>query len=298
MSSSPPVLISDTNLSVAWSRVLLHVIEGRGTTEIEPLVLSIGDLDGAEPPEVTAVRTALDGALRANNEFAVNTVANTIFPRSVWRRSRGDRHAFFRIYVENLPRYAAIEGLNRKGTYFSRLVAFDTDARTGERVLHRAAALPMDGNQLENVINTLTEDRIRRDSALQASIFDAARDHSAAAYQSFPCMQHVTFLRTTDRRSLVLNAFYATQQIVRKAYGNFLGLCRLGQFVATESGLTFDRLNVYVGSEKLGGLGRQSLTRGTAALAPLLAAARAAVIAGNGAPPAPAPAAVHDGSVA
>lgn len=284
MSSTPPVLISDSNLAVAWSRVLLHVIDRRGPTEIEPLVVSIGDLAATDDvPEVAAVRAALDDALHSNDEFSVDTVANTIFPRSVWRRSGGDRQAFFRMYRESLPRYAAIEPLNRNGTYFSRLTAFDTDARTGQRLPRPSEEIPEDGNQIENVIRTLAEERVRRDSALQASIFDPSRDHSAAAYQSFPCMQHMTFLRTPNRQALVLNAFYATQQIVRKAYGNFLGLCRLGQFVASESGLVFDRLNVYVGSEKLGGLGRQSLSRGTAALASVIEAAREAVRAG--APP-------------
>lgn len=285
MSSAPPVLISASNLSVAWSRVLLHVVDQRGPTEIEPLVVSIGGLAAADNvPEVAAVRAALDNALHSNDEFSVDTVANTIFPRSVWRRSGGDRQAFFRTYRESLPRYAALERLNRNGTYFSRLVAFDTDARTGQRLPHPGGEIPQDGNQIENIIRTLAEERIRRDSALQASIFDPSRDHSAAAYQSFPCMQHMTFLRTPDRQSLVLNAFYATQQIVRKAYGNFLGLCRLGQFVASEAGLVFDRLNVYVGSEKLGGLGRQALTRGTAAIAPVIAAAREASREGAAAP--------------
>ena len=39
-----------------------------------------------------------------------------------------------------------------------------------------------------------------------------------------------------------MTGFYATQHIVEKAYGNYLGLCRLGQFMAHEMGLRLDRM--------------------------------------------------------
>lgn len=48
-----------------------------------------------------------------------------------------------------------------------------------------------------------------------------------------------------------LNAFYATQQLFVKAYGNWLGLWRLGAFVAHEAGLRFDRLTCFAGIEKM-----------------------------------------------
>jgi hypothetical protein len=56
-----------------------------------------------------------------------------------------------------------------------------------------------------------------------------------------------------DERSgtLGLNAFYATQQLFVKAYGNWLGLARLGVFLAHEMGLRFDRLTCFAGLEKM-----------------------------------------------
>ena len=271
MSSADPLLFSDTNLSRVWSRVLLHVID-HGGTEISPLVVSLSGFSNGLIPEINAVRVTLDELLRAKDQFEVNTVANTIFPQSVWRISGGDRHAFFEEYRETLPRYAAMERLNHGGTYFSRLIAFDLDAKTGERLLHIPENhIPENGNQLEHIIKVLAEKKIKRDSALQVAIFDPARDHSMTPYQSFPCMQHLTFVKT-GKEALVVNAFYATQQIVRKAYGNYLGLCRLGHFVAGQSGLVFDRLNVYVGVEKLGSFSK----RGTE-LKELILAARATI---------------------
>jgi hypothetical protein len=248
------------------------VIDHSGT-EVSPLVLSISGFGAQDKiPEIQSVRDALDALLRAKDEFGVATVANTIFPQSVWRIAGGDRHAFFEEYREVLPRYAAMEPLNRNGTYFSRLIAFDLDAQTGQRLAHVPdGSVPENGNQLEHVIKVFSEKKIKRDSAFQAAIFDPARDHSTAAYQSFPCMQHLTFVKADDG-GLAVNAFYATQQIVRKAYGNILGLCRLGHFVAGQAGLLFDRLNVYVGSEKLGGFSKNGTD-----LASVIAAARAAL---------------------
>ena len=52
------------------------------------------------------------------------------------------------------------------------------------------------------------------------------------------------------------NAFYATQQLFNKAYGNYLGLAQLGRFLATECGMVPVRLNVYVGVAKLEGIAK------------------------------------------
>ena len=50
---------------------------------------------------------------------------------------------------------------------------------------------------------------------------------------------------------LVINAFYATQQLFNKAYGNYLGLAQLCAFIAKELGANPARLNVYIGVAKL-----------------------------------------------
>jgi hypothetical protein len=59
-----PAMINDNNLSRAWSRLILGILEGAGT-EVSPLVLSLSGFDEqgnvAEDP---AVRHALDELLR------------------------------------------------------------------------------------------------------------------------------------------------------------------------------------------------------------------------------------------
>jgi hypothetical protein len=164
--------------------------------------------------------------------------------------AKGDRTILYRTYKENLPEYVAMEPRkNGRGLYFGRLIAFDLDHRSGERLPHvPAGAVPEDGNQLEFIIRHCKEKT--RVSMFQASVFDPARDHTTAAQVPFPCLQHVTFVPSFPDHSISLNAFYATQQLFAKAYGNYLGLARLGRFVAGELGLTLARVTCFVGVEK------------------------------------------------
>jgi hypothetical protein len=86
--------------------------------------------------------------------------------------------------------------------------------------------------------------------ALQAAIYDPVRDQTIAR-RGFPCLQHLTLAPDFKRRTLSMNAFYATQQLFVKAYGNWLGLFRLGAFIASQTNLRFERLNCFAGVEKM-----------------------------------------------
>jgi hypothetical protein len=201
--------------------------------------------------ERPAIREALDATLEAAEMQKVQTVANTIFPQSLWRQAKGDRHALYASYIENLPEYVAMEpNKNRKGLYFGRLIAFDLDSKTGDRLAYvPEGSIPENGNQLEFIITHCKKGF--RISAFQASVFDPARDHTGAAQLGFPCLQHVTFVPHFAEGQLELNAFYATQQLFEKGYGNYLGLARLGLFVANQSGLNLSRVTCFVGVEKM-----------------------------------------------
>jgi hypothetical protein len=165
---------------------------------------------------------------------------------------RDDRAAFFEAYRADLPRFVAADRRhNGRGLYFGRMVGFDLDPVTGKRV---PGGTPEEGNQLETLLRRVersqeTGQGVQR-AKLQVAVFDPARDHTPSPYLPFPCLQHVTF--EPDGDVLHTNAFYATQQLVRKAYGNLLGLYRLGAFMAHEMGLRPGRLAVFVGVERLG----------------------------------------------
>jgi hypothetical protein len=258
--SSSPLFINDHNLSHAWASALLHVIDNPGT-EISPLLVNVTGFTDGVPKESQSIREALDLSLEESGNQPVHTVANTIFPESVYRMAGYDRHRFYEIYLQALPRYKALEKTkNRRGLYFERLIAFDGGARNS--------------NQLEFIISEYNSRKGVRRSMLQVSTFDPRRDHVRDAQLGFPCLQQISFV--PEGAELAINAFYATQQIFEKAYGNFLGLCRLGHFMAREMGLTFNRMTCFAGVEKL-----DTITKQSSILAPLIEVARQSLRAVN-----------------
>ncbi|MFI4999884.1 MAG: thymidylate synthase [Reyranellales bacterium] len=269
------MVIDDTNLSRAWARLLLQVLDGAGT-EVAPLIFSLsGFADNGAAVEDPAVRHALDGLLKCKGRLLVDDVAFTIFPQRLWEMSRDDRTRLFAIYRATFPRWQAMNRqANGRGLYFERMVMYGRG--------------PCDGNQLEWILSQSSRKGVRR-SMLQATTFDPSRDHVASAQLGFPCLQQVSFEPTTA--GLVTNAFYATQQIFDKAYGNYLGLAQLGAFMAHEMGMPLARLNVMVGIAKL-----ERITKSDTDFAPLVAAAQALVAPPSEATPRPAIAAAAAGA--
>jgi hypothetical protein len=255
-----PLFITSDNLSAAWSRVYLHILDHPGT-EISPLIVSISGFEkDGKPQEDATVRGALDAVLAAEGKVSVDDAAYTIFPQRLWHMARGDRKRLYKMYCDwaVLAYKNSNKKLNGRGLYFERLVKFGVDC-------------PSDGNQLEWILDQYEKNPAIRRSMLQASVFDPARDHVAQTRLGFPCLQHVSFLPGKD--GLAMNAFYATQQLLLRAYGNFLGLAQLGAFMAGEMGKPFVQLNVMAGVEKLEGFPKTSLK-----LDMLTAAARACVV--------------------
>lgn len=251
MSESEPLLLQGDNLSHVWAEAFLRALNGSGKF-ISPLIVSVTGFESGDPVEDPEVRKALDQSLVASCKQTVHTVANTIFPASLWRVSKYDRHRLYSIYTKTMPRYAALERhKNGRGLYFERLISF------GEGRV----------NQLEFIISEYKSRPAVRQSMFQASVFDPAKDHVRNAQLAFPCLQHVSFVPKGD--SLIMNAFYATQKLFDKAYGNYLGLCRLGSFVAREMGLTLARMNCFTGVEKL-----DTIQKSSPNITPLIEACR------------------------
>jgi hypothetical protein len=231
MVGSPLVIPSDGSsggLSRVWAEAFLRSME-RGNSEFGPLTATITEFGDSGPIEIPAIRDRLDTELRTHGiAGGCTTVANTIFPMSLWNPSAADdAEQLFSRYNRLWPR---IQRANPRGTYFRRLTAFAPKGQDGEAV-----------NQLRHVIDTHRDGNHRR-SALIACIFDPTRDHSDCRQQGFPCMQQVSFAPLGDNE-LMVTAVYVTQFLFPRAYGNYLGLCRLGQFVAKHMNRRLTRVN-------------------------------------------------------
>jgi hypothetical protein len=217
---------------------LIHIIDHAGT-EVVPLLVSLTNFPEGEPEEDAQIRQALDQCLKAKGMQSVHTVANTLFPRSLYRLAKYKREELYKLFLENYDRYVALEpSKNGRGMYFHRLIAYGDP--------------PF--NQLEFIITQYHSRPGVRRSMFQASTFVPSKDHTPAAQLGFPCMQQVSFVPASE--GLVVNAFYASQQLFEKAYGNYLGVCRLGAFMAQEMGLPLFRVNCFAGVLKLERIGK------------------------------------------
>jgi len=106
--STSPVLVDESDVSRAWAKAVLHVLDHPGP-EISPLILSVsGFHEDGEVAETPAVRTALDALLVAKQMRSIEDVAFTVFPQRIWQVAQGDRTALFKYYRDAFPRYQAM----------------------------------------------------------------------------------------------------------------------------------------------------------------------------------------------
>lgn len=210
-------LIEVSNLSIAWRDAFLFVFKH---TEVSPLVVSIRDFEN-QPPEDDTIKTTLSGYLTKFNRSSVSTTASTIFPWTFWNPDVSREEVYSR-YESILPRLTRVPA-NRRGTYFGRLINYGDEGT----------------NQLEKILTTY-ENKIRRRSAFVASLFDPNLDHTGTPYLGFPCLHQVCFAQV-GKGALSVTGFYAMQHLFERGYGNYLGLARLGYFVAHAMGRTLTR---------------------------------------------------------
>lgn len=213
--SRGPVVIERTDLAHAWASAFNEVTQ-RGTDEIVPLVVCISGFEKNIVVEDVNVRNVLDEALLKSGLQSIRTVANTIFPLSLWNPHLPAEALFARYAkVANKLRHYR---LNRNGIYFERMVAFQP--KGSDEVF----------NQLQYLLDTRNAGNHRR-SAYQISVIDPTQDDTHQHRRGFPCLQQVS-VTPIGRDELAITGFYATQTMFERAYGNYVGLCDLGRFFA------------------------------------------------------------------
>ena len=224
-----------TNMSLTWAEVFFRLMD-QGANELAPAVITISEFDERSlPVQIPEIQHAID----AVNDQASRTVASTIFPHSLWSPDiENDAKRLYERYERVWPVVKKCRP-NSKGVYFRRLTAFSPEGSPKDQP-------PV--NQLEHIIETYRQGN-HRHSALQASIFDPTRDHTHSRQRGFPCLQQVAF--GVSDGSLEVTGFYALQHHVPKAYGNYLGLCWLGRFMAKQMGLRLSQVTCVASSLKL-----------------------------------------------
>lgn len=207
--------------------------------------------------EIASVRHVLEACLETAGKYSIDTVAETIFPSSLYSDPGFDwtpgieaekqkeldaaAEALYSSYCEMLPLLLTAAGNNR-GTYFGRMVSWPGKSAGGPNQLaDRVKALRSEHRVGHQRNNTLDMD-IAADSEqpLRGVQIYAATDRRR---RGFPCLTHVD-LTLHDGRLHCL-AVYRHQYFIEKAYGNMLGLSAMLQFLCQQSGYAMGELVVH-----------------------------------------------------
>jgi hypothetical protein len=197
--------------------------------------------------ELAPVREVLDAALQVAGKQSVETVAETIFPSSLYSDPGFDwmpemapedsadldaaAEALYESYCDALPLLTTVTANNR-GTYFGRMVSWPGKAAGGPNQLaDRVVALRSEHRAGRMRNNTLDMDIAADSQDLRGLQIYAATDRRR---RGFPCLTHVD-LTLHDGR-LHCMAVYRHQYFIEKAYGNMLGLSAMLQFLCQQSG--------------------------------------------------------------
>lgn len=173
-----------------------------------------------------AVISLVDRFLREHDKHPIVTVANTIFPQSLYV-AHGPP-VFFDEYLKEFDRLSTTK---RWGRYFERMTRHKTaDGETYNPL-----------NDLIEKMKRQQERGVNYTSAFELAVYDPLRDRRSL--YGGQCLSFLSFKRHPER-GLMLTAMYRNHTYISRCLGNLIGLGRLQGFVASEVGITPGSLTV------------------------------------------------------
>lgn len=169
---------------------------------------------------------AVDDFLRARDK-SVLTVANTIFPSSVYERH--GMPGFFKVFDERVLPKVRKKNTRWSGYYFERMTNYP--ARTGKPI-----------NQLRDIVDRIKNNN-PANNKYELAVFDPERDMDLSPYGG-QCLSMLSFKLLAAPRRLALTAMYRNHYYIEKLLGNLIGLGRLMEFVAKEGDVALGPLTV------------------------------------------------------
>ncbi|MCA4158019.1 hypothetical protein [Priestia megaterium] len=223
-------VIRGANVSDAWKQAIKHLVQN-GKDDYNLIV----EIENPTLDDKT-IRNQFNEVLFSMKDQTIETVANTIFPFGMNDKSK-DRFDFYQRFQRVYPTLRRVPE-NSKGTYFGRLVEWNYGkGETFNQVEHTILKLARENHNGRGI-------RVM----YEMSIYDPDLDKNNQ--MGFPCM---SFISVKIRDGFIdLTAIYRNQYFVQKAYGNYLGLGRLLEFIAYESGYKMGKLTCIATHAALG----------------------------------------------
>lgn len=208
----------------AW-REAVRLVDASPGHEAHNVLIDIVDpvaRTGPFEPQIAVI----EGFLQ-KHEKSVQTVANTIFPESLYIRHGNPK--FFEVFEKQV--LARVRKNDRwSGYYFERMMCLP--APGGEP-----------SNQLKEIIRRLRDPNIKALNKFELSVFDPLRDVDDSPYGG-QCLSHASFKVIKGTKTLTLSVLYRNHYYVEKLLGNLIGLGRLMAFVAKEAEMDVGSLTV------------------------------------------------------
>jgi len=214
------------NCALAWLAAVREVDALPGH-EAHNVIIDVAD-PSTDITRAHPVVEAVDDFLRARGK-SVLTVANTIFPASLYER-HGAPDLFSVFHERILPRVRLKERWS--GYYFERMTDYPT--RSGKPF-----------NPLWDIVERIRNfDENPSYNKYELTVFDPERDIDKSPYGG-QCLSFLSFkLLAGSERQLGLTAVYRNHFYIEKLLGNLVGLGRLMTFVASEASVGLGPLTV------------------------------------------------------
>ena len=210
-------LITSETSAHGWGDAVEHLLNCQGGRDFN-LILAIQD-PCREIPEATRIIDALARGLGLKSTMEN---ANGIWPSIFARPGRVASAVFADIERYALPAIKTAVR-NRHDSYVERLVAW--------RSRDKGSPVPQLQSILERLKNEISN-KAPKSSSYEMSVYSPGLD---AGYTSFPCLSHLSIKYGHGLGVIHLTALYRNHAYLSHAYGNFVGLGRLMEFVCRET---------------------------------------------------------------
>jgi hypothetical protein len=201
--------------AIGWIAAAQKLIEAGD--EAYNVVVDIEDPVSCTAHDQAIIR-GLDGFLRERGAYSVATVANTVFPKDLYRRYGAAD--FQRRYLRTFDRLGSKKGWGR---YFERMIQWQ----------NRDGAMT---DQLQDLVENVAKQRGSNQTyrhVYEMTLYDPTRD--ATRTRGRQCLSFLSFKLHPDR-GLMLTALYRNHHYVARALGNFISLGHLMSYVAEQAG--------------------------------------------------------------
>ncbi len=214
---SQPILINNVSFQQTWKDAVNLLAEN--DWELRNLIVHVTDPTGFDE----MFHDAFSRFCTMNSLLGPKDVAYTIFPHKLYEK-RGDAVRLFDSYNRKGGLYERLRRRPRRGwgTYFHRMTNYDIRGETQ--------------NQLKNIIDAINT----RDKTYKAAYTIVIQKPGGETVRPLggPCLNYIAvqMQRQSSGTTLGLLSVYRNHDFLKRAYGNYWGLCNLICFLSRETG--------------------------------------------------------------